>query len=316
MPRHYSRFLKVVYLIGFKSTHKVYIGSSKRWPYRGREHTTDLRLGQHANPHLQRAHDKYGAQELFIEVVETFTTEEAMLRAEQKWMCLYHATNKEHGFNIVDTVGRPPPTEWTLERRQAMSAILQKRSDDCPGPYSRKAKQARAAAKALIPVKQYQLFDPSGNLVVFTNISQFSKNHCLDYQQIKHVLSGMKLECDGWKADLHRTNQCTKPFSLIGPNGEHVQGVGLRRFCKERGLPYHTMGQMVQGRTKMCRGWRRSDMPEERAKTHRGGDHILIGPSGQEVHVNNLTAYCLKHNLSYDSLRAGHKSRSGWKLKR
>ena len=55
-----------IYVIRNLVNDKLYVGKSVHIENRWLEHQSDLRNGRHANIHLQRAHDKYGPDNLLI----------------------------------------------------------------------------------------------------------------------------------------------------------------------------------------------------------------------------------------------------------
>ena len=48
-----------------------------------------------------------------------------------------------------------------------------------------------------------------------------------------------------------------KPFAFVSPNGEIVTGIGLMRFCDERGLAQPKMSQVMNGSRRSHKGWTR-----------------------------------------------------------
>lgn len=321
MPRKPERFLKCVYLIGFKRHHKVYVGSSMRWPYRQREHLTDLSLGKHHNRHLQRAYDKYGAKRLYIRELELFDTDDAMIEGEQKWIDHYHSADPDHGYNQVPLV-IPPGTIGRIasdEERQHMSKIMKDRHQSDPR-YARALQKGLKEWRATNPdirkhdcrhSGSYTLFNPEGEPVFIENLALFCEENGLDREKMYEVATDVRLECCGWKLTLDRRHKIHKDYDLVGPDGKRYQGTSIRAFAKKHDLHYRSLTALVRGQLKTCGGFRRYDMDEKTATTHKGADHILIDPDGNEVHVNNLTAFCREHGLKVGNLRKGYRS-NGW----
>ena len=112
-----------IYAITNAENGKVYIGSTiglaKRWEY----HRQDLRRGDHANPHLQRAWNKYGEAAFEFGILEYLDSPEELHLAEQFWCDVYHEEGKEL-YNIA-TVGPAPMLgrKHTEESRQKMSKV-------------------------------------------------------------------------------------------------------------------------------------------------------------------------------------------------
>ena len=72
-------------------------------------HRSSLRRGNHPNPHLQAAWDKYGEKNFEFIALETVNRSE-LLDAEQKWLNNTQAYSRGIGFNIFDTAGSPGDT--------------------------------------------------------------------------------------------------------------------------------------------------------------------------------------------------------------
>lgn len=296
-----------VYLLGFKSTHKVYIGSNLRWPTRKGSHLRLLRRGIHENSYLQRAFDKYGEDDIRFEELEFFPDEMSMRYGEQKWMAYYRSDERQCGFNLVKDALRRGQTG--LKRTPAQIAkhveVLKRMWRDNRELFEHPNRGSPGT---------YSLFDPMGIRHDFINLAKFCRDRELPLGCMRALVNDRAIECDGWKLTLDRKNPHLTEYDLIGPNDEHVKGTCLNDFSRARGLPIRSMGAMWQGHIKTCRGWRRFDMSIEKAFTHRGKDKIVINSDGHEITVNNLRAFCLKHGLKNDTIRKGYVNQ-GWKLK-
>lgn len=324
MSRKRERFVKCVYLIGFKGHHKVYIGSTIRWPYRGREHLKDLADGVHHNRYLQRAYVKYGSSTVYIKVLETFDcTEDELRYREEQWIQRYDSANRAKGFNSVPFPSFIGTGGYiaTQEQRDRLSRIQKERFSSLAA----RNEHARAIERSRIahperyvnspsnPVT-YTLFNPKGRKVAITNLYRYCREHELDYSAMVDVAKNIRIEYRGWKKTLDRQHRRKNAYRLIAPDGVLVEGVSIRKFCLDRDLSYRTMCALVRGEVKTCNGYRRADMDERAAKTYRGKDYVFISPDGQEVKANNGKAFCREHDLSYETLRKGYPSK-GWRRK-
>src|ERR1700693_3768756 len=90
-----------------KVTGKLYVGSSQRWMIRVRDHRHLLNKGQHSNPYLQAAWDKYGAGE-FIWVLLEACPEPDLLPREQFWINELN-TRAPSGYNLMNPVRQTSP---------------------------------------------------------------------------------------------------------------------------------------------------------------------------------------------------------------
>jgi hypothetical protein len=281
-----------------------------------------LRLGKHHNVYLQRAYAVYGP-EVWVEELERFDDVIAMRYGEQKWMAFYHSDDSNYGYNLVPEVVKFGTCgyQYTQAQRTAMSQKNKERMQDS------KARQKVASGVARVwryqpevylqnrvAAKEYDLYDPEGCRVHICDLGRFCRERGLVYEKMYKVASGVRIEYEGWKLYPDRKNKVKKPYALISPWGERFEGVGLRAFALKMGLHPRTIALVVQKRVKTHKGWRCADVSADCALAHKGRDYTLIGPSGEEIRINNLTAYCRKHGLSYDIIRHGGLSR-GWKRK-
>lgn len=87
-----------IYYIKNKTNGKMYIGKSidiqKRW----KSHKTQLKNGNHVNPHLQSSWDKYGDNAFEFSIIEECACEELNDR-EKYWIQFYDSFN--NGYNLT-----------------------------------------------------------------------------------------------------------------------------------------------------------------------------------------------------------------------
>lgn len=103
------------------SNDKIYFGSAVNLHSRKLRHFRELRNGNHSNPHLQRAYDKYGKKSFEFEVLKTLSKDQLVME-EQKLLDEHSASSK--CYNICSIVRSPfvrgrPKTE---EHKKKLSA--------------------------------------------------------------------------------------------------------------------------------------------------------------------------------------------------
>jgi len=115
-----------IYQIRNRVNGKRYIGSSVNLRKRRRNHLSSLRLGQHPNPHLQAAFDKYGEVAFAFEVLECATAEN-LIECEQ-----YYLNTLKPEYNIAPMAGSLLGFHPTDETRRRLSAagIGRRHSDE------------------------------------------------------------------------------------------------------------------------------------------------------------------------------------------
>lgn len=100
-----------VYRIICRANGKFYVGSTKNFARREREHFRKLTDKTHANPKLRAAWSKYGSHAFEFRVLLRCDPAELLSR-EQHWI-----DKLRPFYNVSPTAGRPPNIPWTEERR-------------------------------------------------------------------------------------------------------------------------------------------------------------------------------------------------------
>lgn len=121
-----------VYRILSLKTGRSYIGSAVNLLQRKRQHLLALRQGKHYNQKLQNHYNKYGAEDLRFELMETCSAK-LLLVQEQRWI---DATGSlASGFNLApraaSMLGYRHPPRSKAQRRE-ISARMKARVD-CTG---------------------------------------------------------------------------------------------------------------------------------------------------------------------------------------
>lgn len=80
---------------------KTYVGSTKDFQKRWKEHFNDLEKQQHSSIKLQRSYNKHGKNVFVCEIIEEIPYEkDKILEREQYWIDTLNS--KENGYNIAD----------------------------------------------------------------------------------------------------------------------------------------------------------------------------------------------------------------------
>lgn len=105
-----------------KDERVAYIGHSSNIPRRWREHKSDLRKGNHDNPHLQNSWNDHGPDAFEFIVLEE-CSEELLVEREQ-----FHMDQYPDSFNVYPAAGSPLGYKHTSEARINMSAAARVRA--------------------------------------------------------------------------------------------------------------------------------------------------------------------------------------------
>lgn len=317
MPRKKEHFQQCVYKIIFNSVSKIYIGSTTRWPYRKQEHLCKLRSNQHSNQYLQRTFNKYGEEEIIIEVIE-FCDYKSLRSKEQYWIDFYNSTDPQLGWNLVKTVDVPGTSgyKFTEEQKKKMSNSAKTRMqnkrqrDKISKSIANKLKNDAFSFGGKFHAKYFNLIDPQGANIEIYNLCKFCRDNDLDYSKMISITNGRLIEYNGWKSDANRKNLIQKKFEFISPLGELTTITNLRKFCKEKLLCSSTMYAIHNGKGISCNGWKKA---QEENKVHKGKPFVVQNPDGLIIKGNNLSDFCRKNKINLRSITKGFISK-GFKL--
>jgi group I intron endonuclease len=101
---------KGIYKITCLTTGKCYIGSSVNLERRKFWHFSQLRNNKHGNAHLQKAFNKYGADDFVFSIVEFLPTgidKYAIISTEQYYIDSLKVCDPKIGYNMCKIAGQP-----------------------------------------------------------------------------------------------------------------------------------------------------------------------------------------------------------------
>ena len=105
-----------IYTITNIINNHMYVGSAVNLKKRLCQHRGDLRRGEHKNPHLQSAWNKYGEDAFVFDVIERWEAE-YLISMEQWWMNMLRPE-----YNIAPVAWSSYGRKATSETRAKMSA--------------------------------------------------------------------------------------------------------------------------------------------------------------------------------------------------
>jgi group I intron endonuclease len=268
-----------VYRIKCIPSGKFYIGSAFDMHDRCEHHRSSLRRGNHPNPHLQAAWNKYGEENFEFASLE-LTDRNRLLGAEQNWLDETQSFRREIGFNIFNTAGSPGDAF-----AQTWEGFI----------------------------------DPEGNEVTITNLYDFCRQNNLDFPSMHRLSKGeSKLKSyKGWshKNSVRQRDYIKTYDGFIDPNGNPAGSItNLALFCRENGLEKTHMVAVAHGRIYSHRGWTYNNNRQNLGvKTYTD----FIDPNGNRVVITNLKNYCQENNLDavhmHELISGKRKSHRGWK---
>lgn len=91
--------MNFIYSILNKVNGKIYVGLTSQGRERFNKHKSLLNNGNHFNPHLQSAWDKYGADAFEFNVLE-YCSKDKLNENEDWWIEFFGSTNPDIGYNL------------------------------------------------------------------------------------------------------------------------------------------------------------------------------------------------------------------------
>lgn len=109
---------------------------------------------------------------------------------------------------------------------------------------------------AIANAKAYEFRGPNGQQYQGKNIEAFAIEHQLSPAMMRLVASGNCYSHRGWTLPKGGSDPRLKSFRLISPEGELVEGQGIRAFAIALGLSPGHLANVIQGIRPQCQGWR------------------------------------------------------------
>lgn len=225
----------------------TYVGSTRLFKNRWRQHLGNLRRECHFNIKLQRAYNKYGESSFWFTVLEIVEDRKSRIKAEQYWLDQHLEIGRV--YNCSTTTQSPAHDE---EVRRKISAGL-------AHPYP-----------SLININTGEII-PAG-----TNIAALCRRRGLGDSKICQVISGKRGIHKGWRLNDGKPYRNRKSEAKTGhPNyyfgmaypalindetGEIIPpGKNVAALCRKHNLQKSNMCHLLQGKQLMHKGWRLLD---------------------------------------------------------
>ena len=104
-----------IYKILNTKNNKVYIGQTKDYDKRIREHLRYLKNNTHQNKYLQRTYNKYGADIFEFSLIEECSEKELTIR-EQYWIDFYGGISDPKNYNLREAGSEGTFSEEVLHK--------------------------------------------------------------------------------------------------------------------------------------------------------------------------------------------------------
>lgn len=255
-----------VYAIVNKINNKFYVGSAagkygfyNRWKnhisvLNGKQTDKDGKVKEHHSIYLQRAWNKYGAENFEFRVLE-FVEPEHCIEVEQIYL---DASNHSYLYNASKNADNCLGVVRSKETRLKISEFHKgKPKSEEHKQRMRDSYQERDAAKLQAEkiAKTYLFVDPLGEIKEITNLKAFCKTNSLSYNSMRKVFAGKVNNHKGWLSVGCEIKKYTKTGILFSPEGELFEFDNLSKFVKENNLNARDVQNILNSNRLHSNGW-------------------------------------------------------------
>lgn len=284
-----------VYKISNKLNGKCYIGqTSQKTIHRLQEHKSTLRSNTHRNPHLQKAWNKYGEEAFEFIIIQNCNSVEELNGVEDKLIKELNTIHRDFGYNIRSGGDNSPMAEETkLKISQAKKGIS----------------IHTAESKAKI-------------VKFLTGRIHSDESKRKRSEKLKGYIWS-ETQKDIWAKSQRPQGYPT----IVSPEGiEYSEIVNMTTFCREHGLSWRTMGNIVNGKGVSHKGWHvKGREPSElkhainlslAARPH--GYPIVLDKNNNTYSIQSLSKFCREHKLALtcmsNLINKKRESYNGWTI--
>jgi group I intron endonuclease len=257
-----------IYIILNIKSRKVYIGQAQDLRYRWRKHKERLKRGNHPNPHLQSAWNKYGAKTFKFQVLE-YCPIDKLDEREQHFLDIY--IPKGICYNIAsDAVSPMRGRIMSAETRRRVSeahkgnkyCLGKKPSEETRRKLS-EAMKRRPPPEPISEETRYRLSEShkrkSPSPETRAKLSAINKGKKLTPEHRAKIGSSNSGKIASIEARRKMSESAkrrvAKQFILTDPNGIEYSIMGLCRWCRENGFDQSRMSKIIKnGGT--YKGWK------------------------------------------------------------
>jgi group I intron endonuclease len=160
--------------------------------------------------------------------------------------------------------------------------------------------------------RAYIKYGPDSFRFVVCERTERNEDHLLEREQhwidmVKPTYNMSKTAgriCLSREARMKIGEKNAKHYIVTKPDGTEIEVHNLTRFCRENGLEYAQLGQVVRGRQGQHRGWkaRRKDNPKPEYSYYQPVQHVFIRDD-KKYYVNDLKAFARQHGRCEKTFR-------------
>ena len=227
-----------IYMIQNLRTKDCYIGSSRNLAHRKIQHFSELRKGAHDNKRIQKTFNEFGEDSFIFIIIEEVQDKELLVVREQFWLdtvkpkynILLTAVNnsitrtkaleekyKRHSAIMKGKKATPETRRkmseaqtkrykddpdareklrWTPEKHVYFKKILSGKNN--PNWGTKRSDEFKNMISDMFSSMKFVYISPTGEEVVFRNLTKFCKENDLPYHMMRALHQGKRKEYQGW----------------------------------------------------------------------------------------------------------------------
>lgn len=241
-----------IYAIRNTANGKCYVGSAVSLPDRLYNHRWHLERGTHRNRKLLNAWRKHSAGAFTFEILEVVGDTGALLAREQYWI---DALNSHTGgYNLNPTAGSNYGRKFGTEYRQKVAEAA-RRAMAAPDVKERH-KAAMRAAMASPEVREKcraaiarRHANPEQRAHLVAAVASPEAIEKRRQSLIRYYQANPRS-----RKNPPKSPRAPVRYEVTSPDGTSETIVNLKAFCRERGIPYPSAQNVLNGRVKAARG--------------------------------------------------------------
>lgn len=243
-----------IYQIHCTQNKKRYVGSAKSIGDRWNKHVRFLSKGQHVNPHLQNAWNKYKADAFDFEVLEEVIDPTQLIVREQYWIDQLGASNPKTGFNIKPTAGSSLGYKHTKATKTKMRKAWINREVTVEAKRSRIASLRKSHPERVV-LNEKLVEVLKGRIAAGANLTQLALEYGVSLASLVHMKLGHSWAYVGPDVSStqslfghqHKTNSKLSPEQVVQIKKHIVAGERLVDIAKKYKVYPQVLSDIKQG---------------------------------------------------------------------
>jgi group I intron endonuclease len=145
-----------------------------------------------------------------------------------------------------------------------ISNVLSGKVKSCKGWKLPSTELIGLESRALTTSRDYELMSPDGKIIKGRNVSELCRKYNLKSSAISRILNGKLCSYKGWKLPSTKlfgrsvtSKKLEREYELVSPDGQLFQSKGVRTLCRKFNLSESAISQVLNGKRKQCKGWRK-----------------------------------------------------------